>query len=100
MNFKSTYPANWKPVKERVTDDSYSRLNTNLEVKDIKPGQVVIGKTVDPIGLIDIYAEKPEVITEYRKPSKMPTLGEMKAFWTNFNKQLYDSVIAVKYTHA
>lgn len=102
MNFTSTYPKGWKiSNQDRVSDNTYSQLDTKIDTIDhIKPGQVVIAKTVDPIGLVDIYDKKRRKIKKYRKPNKMVTLGEMKRIWTNFNESLYNSVISIKYLNA
>ncbi len=95
MNIKSTYTPNWKDSnKDRIPEDSYSKLNTQRnDLGNMKPGFVAVSKSIDPIGLIDVFSKKKEVIKEYRKPNKMATLGEMKAIWTNFNQELYNSVI-------
>lgn len=95
MNFKSTYPPNWKDSnKGRVSEDSYTKLNTQrTDLGSTRPGFVTVSKSIDPIGLVNVFSEEKEVIKEYRRPNKMATLGEMKAIWTNFNQELYNSVI-------
>lgn len=98
--FKSTYPPGFKPTKERLVDnsDAYTLLaTTQSDVIDITPGVVKIGKTVNPIGLVNIFSEKREVITEIRKPNKMATLGEMLLIWDRVDHELYQRLISIKY---
>jgi hypothetical protein len=97
--FKSTYPQGYKHKVNKPVVDEYSALSIPMKDVDLNNG-VRIAKTVNPIGLVDIYDEKRKVITEMRKPNKMATFGEMRRIWDNVNKELYDKLVEIKYLHA
>ena len=99
--FKTTYPPGFKPTKERVdVEDAYTLLAKKNDNINITPGMVKIGKSVNPIGLVDIFSEKKEVITEIRKPNKMATLGEMLLIWDRVDHDLYQKLISIKYLNS
>jgi hypothetical protein len=82
--FKSTYPDGYKTPLRKSTDDTQYRK----------------ASTIDPIGLIDVFSEKKEVIKEIRKPNKMATLGEMLRIWDHVNVDLYNELIERRYLNA
>jgi hypothetical protein len=82
--FKSTYPEGYKAK----------------EVKETNERQYRKASTVNPIGLVDIFSEKKEVIKEIRKPNKMASLGEMRRIWDHVNESLYNKLIEIKYLNA
>lgn len=98
--FKSTYPESYTMPVRQKKEDEYAILAQKKETIDVTPGQVQIGKSISPIGLLDVFAEKPTIITEIRKPNKMATFGEMCLIWDHINKDLYDRLIEVKYLNA
>jgi hypothetical protein len=82
--FKSTYPEGSSCPLRKPTDER----------------QYFKGRTVSPIGMVDIFSEKKEVITEIRKPNKMASLGEMRRIWDHVNESLYNKLIEIKYLNA
>lgn len=82
--FKSTYPEGYKAK----------------EVKETNISQYRKASTISPIGLIDTFSPKKEVITEIRKPNKMATLGEMLRIWDHVNVDLYNQLIERRYLNA
>lgn len=99
--FKSTYPIGYsEPLPRKSKADIYMALSNTKNIGEIVPGEVLIAKTVDPIGMVDIYTEGKPVITERRKPNKMATLGEMRRIWDNVNQELYNKLIESKYLNA
>ena len=99
--FKSTYPIGYsEPIPNKNKTDIYTALSKNKGIDIIVPGEVMIAKTVDPIGMVDVFTEGNPVITERRKPNKMATLGEMRRIWDNVNQELYNKLIESKYLNA
>ncbi len=96
--FKTTFPIGYKERKERVINpsDPYIKLAERKDL-NIVIGEVCIGKTTNPIGLVDVFSEDKKTITELRKPNKMATLGEMRRIWDHVNQSLYNKLIEVKY---
>jgi len=82
--FKSTYPEGYKPSLRKTTDE----------------GQYRKGSTISPVGLVNVFSEKKEVIKEMRKPNKMATLGEMLRIWDHVNVDLYNELIERRYLNA
>ena len=99
--FKSTYPIGYsEPIQRKSKADVYMALANTKSIGEIVPGEVMIAKTVDPIGMVDIYTEGKPVIAEMRKPNKMATLGEMHLVWDHINQDLYNRLIEIKYLRA
>ena len=99
--FKTTIPAGYKSSTTRAINekDPYIKLAEEKHLV-ITKGEICIGKTVNPIGLVDVFSEKKEVITELRKPNKMATLGEMRRIWDHVNQDLYNKLIESLYLNA
>lgn len=82
--FKSTYPIGASSPLRKTTNKCEFSKKSN----------------VDPIGMVDIFSEKREIISEYRKPNKMATLGEMRRFWDHIDLDLYNRLIEIKHLNS
>jgi len=99
--FKTVIPDCYKQTPERLinANDPYIKLAEEKHLIVTK-GEILIGKSISPIGLVDVFSEKKEVITEFRKPNKMATLGEMRRIWDHVNQDLYNKLIESLYLNA
>ena len=78
---------NYSKKRYERKEDEYSILSSEdrrVDIKDIKPGEVRLGKTVVP----DVVGT----------PTKMATIYEMLKFWPFFDQGLYNEIMdLIKY---
>ena len=73
----SFIPTGYRKSDNKNPLDEYTQLSQRrLNIKDMRPGIICVGKSYTP----------PEVLTA---PVKKPTVSEMLSFWPNFNQDLY-----------
>ena len=78
-------PEQYKQAAEKLadykkTEDEYSILSTRrLDIKDLKRGNIVIGKSTIP--------------KELGKPTKMATIYEMLRFWGFFDRVRHEQIM-------
>jgi len=73
-------PVDYKVADNIRTEDEYSILSTRrLDIKDLKKGHIVIGKSTIP--------------KEIGKPTKMATIYEMLRFWGFFDRVRHEQIM-------